>query len=313
MTLQDLGRRGLPLERLLGLVEQAHVLDRDHRLVARRSAAARSGCDVNWPGLAPADVSMPIEAPSRRSGRTMLDAQRVRAAPLLEYWVRVLGACRRSSPAPDRGCALPWRAAVDRPGPRRQRGVAAGRGPPVTHQVQLLAAKRAPAPCCRRAARVARSPRSRRTPAARRSASRDDLAGSRPSPSAARAPPCVSLSRRTFSIAITAWSAKVRISSIWRVDVCPASGQPTRIAPTATPSLSIGAPHDAPPRARGGEGVVVGRVASARRRATAPSRVRIARPASGHGRRARGYIACAIARAFAGQLRVATRLTTRPS
>ena len=52
----------------------------------------------------------------------------------------------------------------------------------------------------------------------------------------------VSLSRRTFSIAITAWSAKVRISSIWRVDVCPASGQPTRIAPTATPSLSIGAP-----------------------------------------------------------------------
>ena len=31
--LQHLGRRGLPLERLLGLVEQAHVLDRDHRLV----------------------------------------------------------------------------------------------------------------------------------------------------------------------------------------------------------------------------------------------------------------------------------------
>ena len=30
---QDLGGRGLPLERLLGLVEQAHVLDRDHRLV----------------------------------------------------------------------------------------------------------------------------------------------------------------------------------------------------------------------------------------------------------------------------------------
>ena len=31
--LQHLGRRGLALERLLGLVEQAHVLDRDHRLV----------------------------------------------------------------------------------------------------------------------------------------------------------------------------------------------------------------------------------------------------------------------------------------
>ena len=31
--LQDLGRRGLPLERLLRLVEQPHVLDREHRLV----------------------------------------------------------------------------------------------------------------------------------------------------------------------------------------------------------------------------------------------------------------------------------------
>ena len=33
MTLQHLAGRGLLLERLLGLVEQAHVLDRDHRLV----------------------------------------------------------------------------------------------------------------------------------------------------------------------------------------------------------------------------------------------------------------------------------------
>ena len=35
--MQDLGRRGLPLERLLGLVEQPHVLDRDHRLVGERA------------------------------------------------------------------------------------------------------------------------------------------------------------------------------------------------------------------------------------------------------------------------------------
>ena len=33
MTPQDLGGRGLLLERFLGLVEQPHVLDRDHRLV----------------------------------------------------------------------------------------------------------------------------------------------------------------------------------------------------------------------------------------------------------------------------------------
>ena len=33
MTLQDLRGRRLPLERFLGLVEQARVLDRDHRLL----------------------------------------------------------------------------------------------------------------------------------------------------------------------------------------------------------------------------------------------------------------------------------------
>ena len=34
--LQHLGRSGLPLQRLLGLVEQAHVLDRDHGLAGKR-------------------------------------------------------------------------------------------------------------------------------------------------------------------------------------------------------------------------------------------------------------------------------------
>ena len=31
--LEDFGRRGLPLQRLLGLVEQPHILDGDHGLV----------------------------------------------------------------------------------------------------------------------------------------------------------------------------------------------------------------------------------------------------------------------------------------
>ncbi len=42
--LQDVGGRGLPLQRLLGLVEQPRVLDGDHRLVARRSRPARFRC-----------------------------------------------------------------------------------------------------------------------------------------------------------------------------------------------------------------------------------------------------------------------------
>ena len=51
----------------------------------------------------------------------------------------------------------------------------------------------------------------------------------------------VSLNRRTFSIAITAWSAKVLSRSIWRCGVSPASGQATWIVPMGTPSLSMGA------------------------------------------------------------------------
>ena len=122
----------------------------------------------------------------------------------------------------------------------------------------------------------------------------------------------VSLSRRTFSIAITAWSAKVRISSIWRAGVWPASGQPTRIAPTATPSLSIGAPIDAPPRAGGGEGVVVGRIGQ--RVVERLHRRRQDRPAGQLGAvGGRGIERLRHRQGFAGQLRVATRLTTRPS
>ena len=53
---QDLARRRLPLERLLGLVEQAHVLDRDHRLVGEGLAAARSaGREMARFGAADAD------------------------------------------------------------------------------------------------------------------------------------------------------------------------------------------------------------------------------------------------------------------
>jgi hypothetical protein len=68
---QDLGRRGLPVERLLRFVEQADVLDRDHRLV---------GEDLQQPHvlvgeqarLLAADPIEPITSPSRIIGTPRL-------------------------------------------------------------------------------------------------------------------------------------------------------------------------------------------------------------------------------------------------
>jgi hypothetical protein len=50
----------------------------------------------------------------------------------------------------------------------------------------------------------------------------------------------VSLNRRTFSIAITAWPAKVLSNSIWCAPSAPAAWRTTEMAPIATPSRSIG-------------------------------------------------------------------------
>ncbi len=49
-----------------------------------------------------------------------------------------------------------------------------------------------------------------------------------------------SVNSRTFSIAMTAWSANVRSRSIWRSEKAPASTRATAIAPTARPSRSMG-------------------------------------------------------------------------
>ena len=65
MTLQDLGGRGLPLQRLLGLVEQAHVLDRDHRLVGEGLQQRRSACRRTAPARARVTMITPIDSPSR--------------------------------------------------------------------------------------------------------------------------------------------------------------------------------------------------------------------------------------------------------
>ena len=83
MTLQDLGGRGLPLERLLGLVEQANVLDRDHGLVGegldqldlahRRSArhrASRPGS--RRPARRPSASARPSRAATSRGGERVV-------------------------------------------------------------------------------------------------------------------------------------------------------------------------------------------------------------------------------------------------
>ena len=51
----------------------------------------------------------------------------------------------------------------------------------------------------------------------------------------------VSLNRRTFSIAITAWSAKVLRSASWRGEIGPGSRKVKLIEPTGFPSRIMGA------------------------------------------------------------------------
>ena len=78
--LENLGRRGLPLERLAGLVEEAYVLDRDHGLVGE-GLQQLIWWRPNVPGSRRVTQSMPTDAPSRRSGHaTMLRKPREGAA-----------------------------------------------------------------------------------------------------------------------------------------------------------------------------------------------------------------------------------------
>ena len=67
--LQDFGRGRLSLQRLLGRVEQARVLDRDHRLVHEGLAACAIWCSVNAPDLPARHQHEPMESSSRISGK----------------------------------------------------------------------------------------------------------------------------------------------------------------------------------------------------------------------------------------------------
>ena len=79
--LQDLGRRGLPLERLLGLVEQAHVLDRDHGLVGEGLQQLDVVVGENAPGSRRVQASMPIDLPWRIMG-VNVTLRKPRARPI---------------------------------------------------------------------------------------------------------------------------------------------------------------------------------------------------------------------------------------
>ena len=54
---------------------------------------------------------------------------------------------------------------------------------------------------------------------------------------------CTSSNSRTFSIAITAWSAKVLSSSSWAFGIGPGSLHATTMAPIGLPARSIGTPN----------------------------------------------------------------------
>ena len=69
---QHLGRRGLLLERLLGLVEQAHVLDRDHRLVGEGLEQVATAAAASCRGRATATTMTPIGAPSFSIGAPIM-------------------------------------------------------------------------------------------------------------------------------------------------------------------------------------------------------------------------------------------------
>ena len=89
---QDLGRRGLLLERLVRLVEQARVLDRDHRLVGK-GLHERDLLVGNGARLARTSDEQPMTAPSsqhRRARRATRQPPRSpgRSRPARAVWGR---------------------------------------------------------------------------------------------------------------------------------------------------------------------------------------------------------------------------------
>ena len=208
--------------------EQAHVLDGDDGLVGE----GLEQLDLRRRRTAPAPPRMTTIAPIGRPSRSIGTASTLRKPPAPRdlaartsgsrlhdprSWTTALvedrppGACVRRSGAignaPLRARRAPRACSCDgrRGGPARRR---TGTTAPTSRAAQPHGASR----------------RSCRRRAGRRSASSRSRAGSRWSPSAARAVSVrsrlrrsSSVNRRTFSMAMTAWSAKVWSSAIWLV------------------------------------------------------------------------------------------------
>ena len=80
MTSQHLGGRRLLLERLARLVEEAHVLDRDHRLVGEGLQEMRSALSAYWPGIGHATTIAPTADPSFSIGAPSMRRQPARVS-----------------------------------------------------------------------------------------------------------------------------------------------------------------------------------------------------------------------------------------
>ena len=212
--LQDVRRRGLLLERLLRLVEQAHVLDRDRGLVGEGLAAARPGASAFRPGSRHATTSAPSGSPSRSIGAPSIRRQ----WPVITEFGVVVRVGRGVRDLDYRACSRMVR-------PLRSCGLGRRRidlgevlerfARPVVRgaEVHQLAVER----------KVAASSASQSATALFRIASNtgctsvgEPLMTLRISAVAVccSSDSLVSLNSRTFSIAITAWSAKVLSRSI---------------------------------------------------------------------------------------------------
>ena len=261
MTSQDLRGRGLLLQRLPGLVEQAHVLDRDHRLVGE-GLEQRDLLLAERPGL-------PARRRSRR--RRGLRAASARRAS------RRQTACGGACSARDR----------DRSARRREFDSHAARIAGRESSSRRAASGYACFRLCRCSANPCAAPAVqlvavvaddaatwRRTGAARC----DDPSNTGWVSVAELLMTCsisavavccssasfVSLNRRTFSIAITAWSAKVLQQLGLALRRLARVGQATTMAPTGLVLDHWRADHAPPLADRGGGGVVAGVVGSRR-------------------------------------------------
>ena len=237
MTCRISADRGLLLERLLGLVEEAHVLDRDHRLVGE-GPEQRDLLVGERPDFRPTIPMAPSAVPPSSSGAASRSDARSAVAGFRPPGSRHSESAARSSTL-DRS---PLAAPRDRsPSPRRSGTVRSGPKAwptgPVRYAAEAHGAARGPddddvgrvaKPETLFADRV-----EHRRDVGRRARMTCRISAVAVCCSSAsvssRFCACNSLNSRAFSIAITAWSAKVLSSAISFSENSPTAARPTKI------------------------------------------------------------------------------------